>query len=669
MKNRNRIIAISFVTVIVIIAISLGCYFYFQTNRLTVEERKWIDSTSKTSQVININILNNADVFGSNGAGVFYSFLNDLSNKYNLNINRVTYNYGSETAGITLGAKKTIDKFDTVIYEDHYVLISKNYELINSFDNVTNKKIAILKDDATYLSEYFKNNNIVFDTHETSTTLFNSNSDYAILPLHLYLRDIIKNKYEITYHFSDIRMYYTLRTNDDIFSNILKKFYNTWNSNLDKYYDEYLFELLTESLGISPSEIEKMQSTTYKYGFVNNSPYEVISGGNYGGIIAVYLKKFTKMANVDINFTRYRSYSKFIKELSTNKIDLYFSHYGESSSFIRTTGGIKTRFVIAANNKNNIVINSLNSLFGKEVYVDRNSSLHSYLKGVGGLNIKTYDNIKELLKLNKKDCLIAIDESTFEYYHDNGLNNYTIRYSEPLNTEYHFAFKNNDAFYSLFNTYIDVVDGNKYYNDGIFDHAKTMSRGNFFTSIANYIIAIILLIGIIFFIKYRNSKKVNIAKKIKKDDTIRFIDQLTLLKNRNYLSENIKEWGKNTIYPQAIIVMDLNHLQSINDVKGYEEGDKQIKAAANVLIKTQLDNSDIIRTDGNEFVVYLVGYSQKQLTNYIHRLNKELKKLPYNYGAEFGYSMILDDIKTIEDALNEATKALKKQKELNESKD
>ena len=150
---------------------------------------------------------------------------------------------------------------------------------------------------------------------------------------------------------------------------------------------------------------------------------------------------------------------------------------------------------------------------------------------------------------------------------------------------------------------------------------------------------------------------------------MRFIDQLTLLKNRNYLSENIKVWNNNTIYPQTILVIDLNHVQSINDTKGYEEGDKQIKAAANVLIKTQLDNSDIIRSDGNEFVVYLVGYNQKQVTNYIHKLNKEFKKLPYEYGAEFGYSMIIDDIKTIEDALNEATKILKKQKEENEEED
>ncbi len=668
MKNRNRIITISIIAVLVIIAISLGCYFYFQANRLTIEERKWIDSTSKSSQVININVLNNADVFGSNGTGVFYDFLNDLSSKYNLNINRVTYDYGTEVSGTTLGAKKSIDKFDTVIYEDHYVLVGKNYEIINSFDSVTNKKIGILKTDADYLSDFFKNNNIIFNVFETSTDLFNSNTDYAILPRHLFLNKIISNKYQILYHFSDIRMYYTLRTNDDIFSSILIKFYDSWKEKLETSYDKYLFELLTESLSISPSDIEKFQNTTYKYGFINNSPYEVISGGNYGGIVAIYLKRFNKMANIDIKFTRYRSYSKFIQELNSNKIDLYFSHYGETSNFVRTTGGIKTRFVIAANNQNNIVVNSISSLAGYDIYVDKNSTLYSYLKNYGGLNVKTYESVKDLLRLNKKNYIIAIDESTFEYYHNNGLDNYTIRYIEPLNTEYHFAFKDKDAFYTLFNTYIDVVDSNKYYNEGIYDHAKTMRMGNLFSSIANYFIAILLFVGIGFLIHYRNSKKVNISKKIKKDDTIRFIDQLTLLKNRNYLSENIKEWGKNTIYPQAIIVMDLNQLQSINDIKGYEEGDKQIKAAANVLIKTQLDNSDIIRTDGNEFVVYLVGYSQKQLTNYIHRLNKELKKLPYNYGAEFGYSMILDDIKTIEDALNEATKALKKQKELNESK-
>ena len=146
---------------------------------------------------------------------------------------------------------------------------------------------------------------------------------------------------------------------------------------------------------------------------------------------------------------------------------------------------------------------------------------------------------------------------------------------------------------------------------------------------------------------------------------MKFIDQLTSLKNRNFLNENIETWNNNTIYPQTIIVIDLNKVQEINDSYGYNEGDKQIKALANILVKTQLDNSEILRTDGNEFVIYLVGYNQKQVSNYIHKLNKEIKKLPYDFGAEFGFSMILDDIKTIEDALNEAIEDMKKNKENN----
>ena len=54
---------------------------------------------------------------------------------------------------------------------------------------------------------------------------------------------------------------------------------------------------------------------------------------------------------------------------------------------------------------------------------------------------------------------------------------------------------------------------------------------------------------------------------------------------------------------------------------------------------------------------------EKQISNYIFKLNKEIKKLPYEFGAEFGFSMIQDDIKTIEDALNEAVEDMKKNKE------
>ena len=141
-----------------------------------------------------------------------------------------------------------------------------------------------------------------------------------------------------------------------------------------------------------------------------------------------------------------------------------------------------------------------------------------------------------------------------------------------------------------------------------------------------------------------------------------YLDVMTNLKNRNFLNENIDYWEANKVYPQAIVVVDLNKIKEINDIYGHEEGDNQIKAAANILIKTQRENSEIIRTDGNEFLIYLVGYEEKIITTYMHKLNKEFNSLPKNYGVSMGYSMIEDEIKTIDDAINEALIMMRKNK-------
>lgn len=670
MKNKKYLI-IGIVSILLIAGIIAGINIYFNSNRLTIFERKWIDENHTTSTVININMIDDSYVFGHNGDGVFHDFVDAFSGKYGLNINKITNGYGVATSGVSLTAKTTKNDKDIVFYEDHYVLISKDYEIIGNIDDLTNKEIAILGRDVSYVSNYINNSTVVYKNYNNITELLSSmdeENNYAIVPLHLYLGDILQGSYNIVYHFSDINIYYVLSTTDDTFSSVLKKFYNEWKDEFSESYNDNLFELMRNSLNITETEIDAMQSVTYEYGYLNNSPYEVISNGNYGGVAAVYLKGFMDFADLDFNFTKYRNFNKFNKALNKKEVDIYFGYYNMTNDFAKTLGGIYVEYSIIANSKNDIVINSVNSLVGKEVYVDQNSILYTYLKTINGIDIKTYRSTKELLKLNKKDTIIFIDSNIFDYYNDHGLEKYTLRYQDNLNYIYGFNVKNGSAMYKLLNQYMLVTDSRRILNEGIYNHEKTVSSGMIVSLLAKYFIYFLVAFAIIGVFVVRKTRKITIAKKIKKDDKLRFIDQLTLLKNRNYLTENIKEWSNNTIYPQTILVIDLNHLQAINDIQGYNEGDKQIKAAANALIKTQLDNSDIIRTDGNEFVVYMVGYSQKQVTNYIHKLNKEIKKLPYDYGAEFGYSMILDDIKTIEDALNEATKALKKQKELNEDK-
>lgn len=670
MNKKKTVILISAIVGLVI-GIALGIYFYLNSNRLTIIEKNWVDENSAKATLLNVNVLNNADVFGSNGTGVFYDFLDDFASKYDLKINKVTYEFGNNVSGVSLNAKNIPSDNDEIIYVDHYVLISNKNEIINSQYDLNGKSIGILAKDLSYVSKYINNASITFVSYDDADALFNAmeTNNYSILPLHLYLDKILTKNKEIVYHFSDINMYYTLETSDDTLSSVLKKYYSEWKGNFEESYNKNLFELVKKDLGISDTEIDSMRSVNYKYGYVNNSPYEVISGGNYGGIVAVYLKKFMDFADVDFTFIKYRNFNSFNKMLAKKDIDVYFGYYNISDNYYKTQNGIDVNYDIIANISNDSSFSTLNSLSGKEVYVQSNSLLYNYLTNIDGVNIKTYKNSKDLVRLNKKDVIILLDNNIYEYYKNHGLQNYTIRSTGSIKDIYSFRVKNNSALYKLLNKYISILDSHRILNEGINNHNQTVKYGQFLGLIAKYFLYLLGLFIIIMFFVIRKTRKISIAKKIKKDDKMRFIDQLTLLKNRNYLNENIKSWNNNTIYPQTILVVDLNKLQEINDTKGYEEGDKQIKAAANVLIKTQLDNSDVIRTDGNEFVIYLVGYNQKQITNYIHKLNKEFKSLPYDYGAEFGYSMIIDDIKTIEDALNEATKVLKKQKEVNESKD
>ncbi len=664
MKKKRSLIVI---VVSVIVVITLGIVLYLilsDENKLTVAERNWINENINTIQ--NINVINNANVFGKNGSGVFYDFIADFEEEYGLQTNAITFNSGNNPSGLTLGSKTNINDNDIVFYTDHYVLVGTSEENIATTTDLANRTIGILTSDLSYVSTYINNvTNVSFTQYASTEELFaalDGELNFIIVPLLQYLDISLQNDYHILYHFSDIKVYYTLQMEDTTLSSVLKKFYNNWQENFDTSFNTALFNTFKTSLNITDTEIDAMQSVTYDYGFVNASPYEVITGGKYGGIVAVYLSNFSDFAGVEFNFERYRNFNRFTNALNNGDIDLYFNYYNFTDEYNQTSG-IDIEYVVAARRDNPEVIKSVNSLIGKTVYVLENSKIYDYISNINGINIETYATINDLFKLNKRDVYIVLDKYTFDYYSDNRLDNYTARYSDYINSVYTFKVRTDSALYRLLDKYISFLDEDAIIIEGLDNHYNTIKSGGVITRIAEYIIYIVIIAIIIALIVIKKSKKISIARKIKREDKMKFIDQLTSLKNRNFLNENIETWNNNTIYPQAILVVDLNKIQEINDQYGYNEGDRQIKAAANILVKTQLDNSEIMRTDGNEFVIYLVGYSQKQLSNYIHKLNKEIKKLPYDHGAEFGYSMILDDIKTIEDALNEAVEDMKKQKD------
>lgn len=665
MMKKKKSIIIIIVSIILVIGIAVGLYFILNDkDKLTVAERNWVNESIGTIQ--NINVVNNVNVFGKDGSGVYYDFIKDFETEYGLNINPITFNEGSNPSGITFGIKQSIGENDILFYTDHYVLVGKNNDIISQEENLNGKSIDILSKDLNYVSKYLKKaSNVSFKQFETMDEMIldiNENDTYMLVPLIKNLDLILSKDYKVVYHFSDIKDYYVLQISDDKLSSVLKKYYSKWNNEFKDVYNSNLFKAFTSNMNISDTEVDSMQSITYNYGFVNASPYEVILGGKYGGIIAVYLSNFSKFADIEFNFVKYKNFNSFTKAINKKDIDLYFNYYNFTDDFYQTDG-LSIEYVVAARRDNNTVVKSIYSLIGETVYVQENSKIYDYIKNISDINIKTFSTTKDLFKLNKKDVYIILDKNTFDYYSDKKLDNYTARYSDYISNEYTFKVRTNSALYRLLDKYVGVMDEDEMVLEGLNNHYDTIKSGSIITKIAEYILYIAIIVVIVIFVLFKKSKKVSIARKIKKDDKMKFIDQLTSLKNRNFLNENIETWNNNTIYPQTIVVVDLNKIQEINDLYGYNEGDKQIKALANILVKTQLDNSEIMRTDGNEFVIYLVGYNQKQISNYIFKLNKEIKKLPYEFGAEFGFSMIQDDIKTIEDALNEAVEDMKKNKE------
>lgn len=665
MKKKKKKIILSVIgLIILLVGLTIFLNYINDENRLSSTEKRWINNN--INNVNNIYVSKDSNIFSNNGTGVYYDFLNDLENEYSIKTNPITVDKESVTSNLKFDVTKVVSKEDSLIYKDHYVVVSKNKEYLYNLDNLNKKRVGVSSSDYEYVSNYLKEYSVDLVKYDSLDKLYNMETDYIIVPRIENINLILNKNYFICNHLSDLNNYYVFRSDGETLSSIISKYLNRWlDSNYKESFNKNSLKVISSSLSISDTDLDKLRSIDYNYGFVNNSPYEVIMSGDYGGIVASYLQGFSELSGVKFNITKFKNNNKLESQIKKGSIDIYFDfNKNIDSNFTKIENGIKTSLTIATNKDNDITFNSVYGLINKRVYVLKNSILNKYLNSISGIDVRTYDNIEELYSLNNKNEIIVLDTYQFDYLANNKLNNYSSKYNTLINNSYNFKIEEKyNILNVLFNSYINIVDESTMINNGINLHESIINHGNLLNTIAKYIILSIIVIIAIFYLLFKNSKKIKIGKRIKKDDKMKFIDQLTSLKNRNYLSGFIKDWNNNTIYPQTVLVIDLNKIKYINDKYGYDEGDKQIQACANALIKTQLDNSEIMRSGDNEFVIYLVGYTQKQITNYIHKLNKEIKKLPYDYGAEFGYSFIENDLKTIEDALNEAIEDMKKIKE------
>ncbi len=666
MKNKRNIIIGLLVGVILLAG---GIYIVYSVmqneDSFSVSEKKYI--IDNKASLKSVSVLNDANVFGRDGKGVFYDFLDNFERETNLSFNIVTSSVQDETSGLSLTKSNELPKDARLIYTDHYVLVGKKHISITSFSNLVGT-VGYLNEDSEIFQPYLNANSITTKNYDSKTALLDGLSsgevEHILVPRLEYLDTVLSNLYEINYHISGMKDFYYLQRGDDATLNsLLIKYFNRWTKeNFKRSFNKNEYDLFTSRLKITEKELDVINKKKYRYGFIKNSPYDIRVSGMYGGIASKYIQEFSEFSGITFEYEDYSNLNKFTRAISKGEVDLFLNHYSITTTMpmINSLYNVYVSFVMS--NKDSRVFDSFDSVKRETIYAKENSTVASYLKNKG-IEVLTYRNDRDLKNIFKNDGIVAMDYANYLIYKESN-SDVNERFRDDTKTELIFHSNNDTMFNRLFSYYISTIDQNEALFTGIDDYNRAVTSGSLIYKITKYALIIIAIILLVVFIIYKIGKKAFVRKKIKKNDKMKYIDLLTSLKNRNYLNENVPIWNQNTIYPQGLVVIDLNGIQELNDSYGYIEGDKQIQAAANALIKTQLDNSEIMRTDGNEFTVYLVGYSEKQVISYVKKLAKEFKNLPHDKDAAIGFSMIEDDVKLISDAINEATEKMRENKSL-----
>ncbi len=663
------------ISLVVIVGLIVGGIFLFKSNdtgtKYSLEEEQWIEKNK--NQSIDIYMPSDIASITLAGEGLLFDYIDYLKKDVNLSFNPVAYTIGTEVNGeyaILLTDK--VEKDDLVFLKENYTIISKDNIVINNETDLANLKIGVLKSDYEEASKALPGITLIpYDTKDLLLAYFAQglNINAMIGEKSLFLNDVLTNKYHYIYHISDMERYYVLKVNgeDKTLNKIIKKNFKKYSkSNLKKDINKSLLNSYIKANSLTDKDITNLNSKSYIYGYTDNGIYDYTNNGSLSGSNLEIIKNFAAFANIDMKYAdEYKNLSKVNEALKNNKVDFYFNNNSIDDDKKVTVNSFNAKIAYLVRNDSKLDITSTNSLTNKEVYVIKNSKIEKYLKDLD-IKVKSYDSYEELFnKKISKDSVIAIEFSNYEFYKSRYLNNYHVSYIDSNTLQYGFVLnEKNKLFNDLFAFYLEY--NNTVNSIELLDNAVYKYEGiNIFLVVAVIVLLIIVVIDFLAKIKMIIKDLLKRRKKgLSHEDKIKYIDQLTSLKNRAFLNDNITSWDESEIYPQIIIIIDLNNLAYINDNYGHEEGDKVITEAANILIQTQLPNSEIIRTDGNEFLIYMVEYEEKKAVSYIRKLKKEFKSLSHGYSAAIGYSIINDAIKTIDDAINEATLDMKTNKEI-----
>lgn len=145
---------------------------------------------------------------------------------------------------------------------------------------------------------------------------------------------------------------------------------------------------------------------------------------------------------------------------------------------------------------------------------------------------------------------------------------------------------------------------------------------------------------------------------IRNFEDVAYIDQLTMLHNRNSYLNQVSNVVKNEFMPLVILVGDVNRLKYINDVYGHLQGDELLITVADIIKKAMPSDAYAARIGGDEFILLIPNSSIIVAERFIaetERLCQETyNEIFGNPSISWGYDIMVSENQSYNDVFTNA---------------
>jgi hypothetical protein len=465
----NKKIIFIIILAIALIGSGFGVYYYLSSEdkntSLTKIEKEWIENNKQN--LIDLGVSNDIPVLNYVGEGLVFDYFTDLEKNTGLEFNRISYNISDNiTTKYSFKSVKTISDNQVEVYADNYVLFSTENKHYQDLNEINDLKIGVLESDLDEIKNYLNCSSCEIKGYKSikdivDNILGNESSNIPaslnamVVPQLLSLEHSLNEKLHNNYLINDLHLYYVINLGDNSkLNNIIKKYYKKWSSeNFDQEFNKYFTSSYFEFSQTDQNSMASFKGKRYKYGYVENAPYDLNINGTLYGTNKAILDKFSTVADIEILYEEYSNIGDLLNGFNNGDVDIFYNTSSKSGYDLNgyiATDVYNDQIAVISNSKTTLDITSLKSLNDVRVGVLKDSYIGK-LVGENTKKVVEYKTIKELV--NSKEAVIAIDFNTYNYYAKTTLKNYKIEYlKDNDNASYVMKSVANN---SIFNEYLD----------------------------------------------------------------------------------------------------------------------------------------------------------------------------------------------------------------------